>query len=1230
MGVKDGSPKDGAAALGLSRALLASSRDAGFVIDARARVSMMNGAAEEATGWRSSDAIGRRIEEVCQLTGGAVGSIPAAFSVDVLSGVPGCYVDGAADGHSEGRATLRPRNGHPRRVTHRTTLIRTGDGSIDGALLVLQLEPDADVGVLEGIGQSEYCRRILDAEPACVKVVSQDGRLLEMNAAGLAMLEAGSLEEAQGQPLIEFIAPAYRAAFGALHRKVMQGDSGTLEFEVIGLHGTRRCLETQAVPLRDPEGQIAGLLGVTQDVTERRRANQALRDSERRYHTLSNVAPVGIFQTGLSGSTTYVNPHFSEVTGLAAEGAVEQGWLAAVHPEDVARVRQEWCLASARQQVYAGELRFLRSDRTVRWALAFAAPERDRDGSFNGYIGTITDISGRLQAERVIESQNRVLEMIAKGSPLAETLNTLLRSVEEQVPGMLSSILLLDADGIHVRHGAAPSLPADYVRALDGVPIGERAGSCGTAAYLRRPVIVEDIATDPLWTDYRELGLAFGLRACWSTPIFDMQGSVLGTFAMYFREPRRPEERHQRLIQLSTSLAALAIGRHREETALRKANRELRLLSGVSQALVRSIDEKELISRFCHVVVDNAPYRFAAVVAWDESMPDNVRIVTRTGDGSSDDESLLSDLAAIGAGAIRTGQVVRHGTGAAAGVAFPLRTGFEISGALLIRAWGEHGFDESEVALVTELAGDLAFGLHTLRTRTAHRAVQDALTQSEARFRATFEQAAVGVAHVAPDGHFIRVNHRLSEITGYSSEELSKLTFEQIAHADDSHADAAQRARLLSGEVSTYNVEQRLLRKDGTALWANITTSLVTHEARRPSYFITVVEDITAKRSLEAQLRQSQKMEAIGLLAGGIAHEFNNMLSVILGNAEMSLREVRTNGTLTEYLQTITEAANRGADITRQLLAFARKETASPVVLDVNAGLTSLTRMLDRVAGEDISIETKLDPSAWRIKLDPTQLDQVILNLVTNARDAMDGVGTITLETRNIVADAKYRSAHRSVTPGEYVAVQVADTGIGMDAATLDQLFQPFFTTKPLGKGTGLGLPVVLGISQRAGGHVLVDSAPGKGARFTLLFPKSGEAGRPSVRTRKLESGLAGTETVLLVEDEAALLALTRRSLESYGYHVLPAGTPAEAIELAESYAGEIALLLTDVVMPGMNGRELYERMSSMRPGIHVVFMSGYPADIVARRGEVEKEAVYVQKPFALTTLVKTVRQALD
>lgn len=933
-------------ALGLSRALLASSRDAAIVVDAGARVAMMNGAAEDVTGWRVSDAVGRRLVEICRLTADGAGSIPSAFSVDVLSGVPGCYVDGAADACTEGRATLRPRIGKPRRVTHRTTLIRPDDGSIEGAVLVLRLDPEEDRGLLEGIGQSEYCQRILDAEPACVNVVAPDGRLLEMNAAGLEMLEVGSLEEAQSQPLLEFIAPAYRPAFGALHSKVMQGDSGTLEFEIIGLRGTRRWLETQAVPLRDPEGQIAGLLGVTHDVTERRLARQALRDSERRYHTLSNVAPVGIFQTALSGATTYVNSHFCDLTGFTGDEAMETGWLSAVHPEDVERVREEWCLTSARQRIFATELRFLRPDGSVRWVLAYASPERDRDGGFNGYIGTITDITARLDAERVLEAQNRVLEMIAKGSPLADTLTTLLRFVEDQAPGMLSSILLLDTDGIHVRHGAAPSLPADYVKAVDGAPIGERAGSCGTAAYLRQPVVVEDIATDPLWTDYKELGLAFGLRACWSTPIFDVQGDVLGTFAMYFREPGRPRAQHQRLIQLTTSLAALAIARHREETALRKANRELRLLSGVSQILVRSTDEKELVSRFCQVVVENGPYLVASVVVCDESMPESVRIVTRAGDESPAVENLLPGLAALGATAIRTGDIARHRGGAASGVAFPLKTGSDVSGALLIRGRDDCVFDEEEVALVAELAGDLSFGLHTLRARTAHRAVQDALTQSEARFRATFEQAAVGVAHVAPDGHFIRVNRRLSEITGYTSEELSRLTFEQIAHGDDSKADASQRARLLKGEVNTYNLEQRLLRKDGRALWANITTSLVTQENRKPGYFITVVEDITTKRSLEGQLRQSQKMEAIGLLAGGVAHEFNNMLSVILGNAEMSLGEIQADDTLKEHLQAIAEAANRGADITRQLLAFARKEAASPIVLDVNARLTSLTRCL--------------------------------------------------------------------------------------------------------------------------------------------------------------------------------------------------------------------------------------------------------------------------------------------
>jgi PAS domain S-box-containing protein len=1349
--------------LAVSHAVLEASRDAIIIVDARARITMMNCAAEEVTGWRAADARGCRVADVCHLTADAAESIPLALFAGPCGGgvlgdrdpaMPAATPNVTVDG----RATLHPRNARPIRVAHSTTPVVAADGSIDGAVLVLRVQPEEDRTLLGGIGQSEYCRRILEAEPACVKVVGPDGSLVDMNAAGLAMLEADSLGEAQRQPLIEFLAPAHRSAFGALHRKVMQGDSGTLEFEVVGLRGTARWLDTQAVPLRDSQGKVAALLGVTRDITERRQADQALRDSERRYHTLSNMVPVGIFQTDASGATTYLNPHFCHLAGLRPEDPACDNWLRAVHPDDLARVQEGWRAASSGQQIFATEYRLLRPDGEIVWVLATARPEQDLDGRFIGYIGTITDVTARLHAEFVLEAQNRVLEMIAKGAPLRDTLTTLLRFVEDQAPGMLSSILLLDPDGIHVRHGAAPSLPEAYLSAVDGLSIGESAGSCGTAAYRRRPVIVEDIATDPLWADYKALASAHGLRACWSTPILDVHGGVLGTFAIYFREPRRPQEQHERLIQLTISLAALAIGRHHEETALRaseaglaaaqsrarlgsweldlstmigtwsaemfrlfdwnvslgppsfaaflelthpadrrrlqeahrdvvsarvpgtvefranpergplrwfrgnldpivddagrvtrlagttldvtetrraeeelrKVNRELRMLSGVSQALVRSTDEQQLLSRFCQIVAGTAPYGLAAVGERDESMPAGIHIVTRTGDGSEAVDGLIEDLAPLGGEAIRTGEVVRHRLGPPAGVAFPLRTGGETSSALLIRSSDEHGFDESEMALVGELAGDLAFGIHTLRTRTAHRVVQEALAQSEARFRATFEQAAVGVAHVAPDGRFIRVNRRLAEITGYSSEALATLTFGEITHADDLPADAQYRARLLSGEVSTYNIEQRFLRKGGGAVWANITTSLVTQESGEPGYFITVVEDITTKRNLEGQLRQSQKMEAIGLLAGGVAHEFNNMLSVILGNAELSLGELQETDTLRENLQAIVEAANRGADITRQLLAFARKETTSPVVLDVNARLTSLTRMISRLSGEDVSLETKFDSATWPIKLDPTQFDQVIVNLVTNARDAIRGVGTITLETRNVVADAAYRSVHRAVASGEYVAVRITDTGVGMDAVTLDQIFQPFFTTKALGKGTGLGLPVVLGISQRAGGHVLVESTPGKGARFTLLFPRSREAVQAPARVRKIEPGLAGSETILLVEDELALLALTRRSLESYGYRVLPASSPGDALLIAQSHDGEIALLLTDVVMPMMNGRELYERVSAIRRGIRVVYMSGYPADIVARRGELDHSSVYVQKPFVLATLARSVRRALE
>jgi PAS domain S-box-containing protein len=1328
---------------GVSRVLLESVREATLVVDAGLRIVMLNRAAEAFIGWSEAEAQGRLLADVCPLT-------PAAPATgEDVQDVPFRHWIALESAEAlEGQARLAPREGSAREVSWRIARASAGGDDAEGFVITLRARASVNA-LLDTVGESEYRRRIVEAEPACVKVVAPDGTLVDMNAAGLAMIQAASLEEAQSQPLIEFIAPAHRASFSGLHRTVMAGATGTLQFEVVGRRGGVRWLETQAVPLRDADGRVAALLGVTHDISERKSAEQALKDSRSRYQTLLDVAPVGVFQTDARGATTYVNPHWCRLSGLQPDEALGDGWLRGVHPDDIERIRHGWRRATARRRADATEYRLVRPDGTVSWVLGHAIPELDADGRFTGYIGTITDVTARINAERVLEMQNQVLAMVATGAPLTDTLNTLLRLVEEQAPGMLSSVLLLDPDGVHLRVGAAPSLPEAYVRLCDGIVIGDNAGSCGTSAFLKRAVIVEDIATDPLWAHCAQYALPFNLRACWSTPIFDVHGAVLGTFGMYFREPRRPQESHERIAQLTIHLASLAIARHREESALRasesrlaaaqsrarlgswefdaesmsaswsaemyrlfgrgidgpvptveeildllhpadrgkaeralqeaiarrtpltlelrsnpdlgavrwfrssidplfdengrvvrfagttldvtdtrraeeelrRVNRDLLMLSRVNQALVRSDEEGELIEHFCRIVVETAGYGAASVVPLEGAASEGNRV--SGSDATADLQALAADAAVAGA-------VVRRVMHERTALAIPLGAGSETWGALLILAPDDRDLDEAEVALVVELAADLAFGVHALRARKAHRLVQEELMRSERRFRATFEQAAVGVAHVSPEGRFIRVNRRLAEITGYAGEELVRRTLTEVTHPASLAADAAHRARLLSGELNTYDLEQRFIRKGGSVVETHITTSLVRREDGQPDYFIAVVQDITAKRNLEAQLRHSQKMEAIGLLAGGVAHEFNNVLSVILGNAELSLADSQAGAELGDSMHAIVEAANRGADITRQLLAFARKETSAPVVLDVNARVVSLSRMLSRLAGEDVSLETSLSADTWPIRLDPTQFDQVIVNLVTNARDAVQGVGAISLATRNVVIDASHRETSHELSPGEYVCVTVSDTGVGMDAKTQERIFQPFFTTKPQGKGTGLGLAVVLGITQQAGGHVSVESAAGKGASFRLLFPRSLEPLRTPATPRRKDSALTGTETILLVEDEAPLLALTRRSLESYGYHVIPAGSPGEALLQAEHHAGEIALLLTDVVMPTMNGRDLYERIVALRPGIRVVYMSGYPADIVARRGEIDAGTVYVQKPFVLASLAKSVRRALD
>jgi signal transduction histidine kinase/CheY-like chemotaxis protein/CHASE3 domain sensor protein len=393
---------------------------------------------------------------------------------------------------------------------------------------------------------------------------------------------------------------------------------------------------------------------------------------------------------------------------------------------------------------------------------------------------------------------------------------------------------------------------------------------------------------------------------------------------------------------------------------------------------------------------------------------------------------------------------------------------------------------------------------------------------------------------------------------------------------------------------------------------------------------LQIATDITDLKKMETQLNQAQKMESVGRLAGGVAHDFNNMLGVILGHTELALLQADENHDLYSDLIEIQKAAKRSADITKQLLAFARKQTISPRRLDLNDTVENMLNMLRRLIGEDIDLVWQPSVHLWPVKMDPAQIDQILANLCVNARDAISGVGKLTIETGKKSFDEEYCKEHPGFIPGDFVLLAVSDNGCGMDKDTLENLFEPFFTTKEVGKGTGLGLATVYGIVKQNNGFINVYSEPDQGSTFKLYLPRLvvDEDTDKAVPDKKAVTG--GTETILLVEDEPSILRMTRMMLEKKGYSVLSAATPAEAVEKAKSHSGAIDLLMTDVVMPEMNGRDLSGQLIPLYPEIKLLFMSGYTANVIAHQGVLDDGVAFIQKPFSMADMTEKVREVLD
>jgi PAS domain S-box-containing protein len=532
------------------------------------------------------------------------------------------------------------------------------------------------------------------------------------------------------------------------------------------------------------------------------------------------------------------------------------------------------------------------------------------------------------------------------------------------------------------------------------------------------------------------------------------------------------------------------------------------------------------------------------------------------------------------------------------------------------------------IRLAPAVSGALAFA----QSQADKHAAESALRTSERRFRALVEESWDAVALFASDGSILYGSPATTRLLGYDLSEFVGRNAMELIHPDDRAAVLVSLQEAMVAPRARVHVAARVRHKNGS--WRYL-EGVFTNLLDDPSVAAIVnnYRDVTDRRILEEQVVLSKKMEAIGRLAGGVAHDFNNILTAIGGYTDLLLADLPPDDHRRHDVEEIYQAAQRAAGLTQQLLAFSRRQVLQPKVIDLNALVPEIEKMLRRLIGEDILFTTVLHPHLGNVRADPGQIEQVIVNLAVNARDAMPDGGRLTIETRNVELDAEYAVDHPTVKPGPYVMLAVTDSGVGMDEETKSRIFEPFFTTKVRGKGTGLGLATVYGIVQQTGGHIWPYSEPGRGTTMRVYLPRvDAPADVIDHPSDPAPETLRGSETILVVEDEAPVRAVTRQLLERNGYTVLEAPDGAAALALVDGAAGsrDIDLLLTDVIMPGMSGRELADKLKARRPNVRVLFMSGYTDDAVVRHGMLEPGLAYLEKPFRPPVLLKKVRGVLQ
>jgi len=514
------------------------------------------------------------------------------------------------------------------------------------------------------------------------------------------------------------------------------------------------------------------------------------------------------------------------------------------------------------------------------------------------------------------------------------------------------------------------------------------------------------------------------------------------------------------------------------------------------------------------------------------------------------------------------------------------------------------------------------------REKVKRAVVEDALTVSEAKYQRLLETAFNAILLIdGTSGRIVEANDRAETLFGMSKSEIIGISHD-VLHGNEDLVCPIERLIQARGAQKFMSGEAELRRKDGKLVPVEISASF-TVLGDKP-VVLSIIHDVSERKALEQQLLQSQKMEAVGRLAGGVAHDFNNILTAVLGYADRMLSRIDQRDPLYVEVQQVRRAGGIAANVAKQLLAFSRKQMLQPRTFSLNSAVNDIRTMIQRLLPEQVTVNFVLAPDLGNVKADPTQIEQVVLNLVINARDAMPDGGTLTIETANAGLDENYARSHAEVEPGRYVMLAISDTGTGMDAETQEHLFEPFFTTKKRGEGTGLGLSTVYGIVKQSGGHVWVYSEVGKGTTFKIYLPRVEGVDEYAIAGPASAQTIGGSETVLLVEDEEIVRNLAALELEDQGYRVLRACSGEDATDVARKFDGPIELIITDVVMPGMGGKALYEKLKQSRPELKVLYMSGYTEDAIAHHGVLDPGVAFLEKPFTPESLGRKIRQVLD